>query len=256
MREGLAKDSRFSALEFSFDSGGLVRGALNEGDSSPINIQLIGKKQDVLFAIADKIKKAVQAIDGVVDARVIQRPNAPELTIVVDRAKAAELGLTQDDIMKSVIAATNSSITYNKKNFWIDPKNGMQYFVGVQYPETKFETKQDILNIPDHRAPQKTPIPLGNVASFVETEIPTEVHHVNLQPAIDLTHERGRAATWATSAMTLPRSWPSSARTSATAPGFPTIRSRRAKAILEGAKIRLTGEYTRMQDTFRNLGRG
>ena len=37
--------------------------------------------------------------------------------------------------MKSVIAATNSSIMYNKTNFWIDPKNGMQYFVGVQYPE-------------------------------------------------------------------------------------------------------------------------
>ncbi len=86
LREGLAKDPRFNSLEFSFDSGGLVRGALNEGVSSPINIQLRGKKQDVLFAIADKVKKAVQAVDGVVDARVIQRPNAPELTIVVDRA--------------------------------------------------------------------------------------------------------------------------------------------------------------------------
>ena len=138
-----------------------MRGALNEGTSSPINIQILGKNQDVLFAIADKIKKAVQDVDGVVDARVIQRPNAPELTIVVDRAKSAELGLTQDDIMKSVIAATNSSITYNKKNFWIDPKNGMQYFVGVQYPEKHVQDQTGHPEHSDHRAQAERADPAG-----------------------------------------------------------------------------------------------
>ncbi len=66
--------------------------------------------------------------------------------------------------MKSVIAATNSSITYNKTNFWIDAKTGKQYFVGVQYPEKKFQAKQDVLdNIPITSPKQKEPIPLGNV---------------------------------------------------------------------------------------------
>ena len=41
---------------------------------------------------------------------------------------AARLGLNQDDVMKNIIAATNSSITYTKKNFWIDPGTGNQYF--------------------------------------------------------------------------------------------------------------------------------
>jgi multidrug efflux pump subunit AcrB len=160
LRERFTKDKRFAALEFSFDSGGLVRGALNEGKSSPINIQLLGKNQETLFAVADRIKRAVADVDGVVDARVIQRPDAPQLNIEVDRVKAAGLNLTQDDIMKNVIAATNSSITYNKKNFWIDPVTTNQYFVGVQYPESKIKTINYLLNIPimsPLRAPQQSP---------------------------------------------------------------------------------------------------
>ena len=75
---------------------------------------------------------------GIVDARIIQRMNYPELMINVDRAKAAELGLTQGDVMRNVVAATNSSISFNKRNFWIDPVTHNQYFVGVQYPERIF----------------------------------------------------------------------------------------------------------------------
>jgi multidrug efflux pump subunit AcrB len=255
LREGLTKDPRFSSLEFSFDSGGLVRGALNEGASSPLNIQILGKKQDVLFTIADKIKSAVRDIDGVVDARIIQRPNAPELTLKVDRAKSAELGLTQDDIMKSVIAATNSSVTYNKNNFWIDPKNGMQYFVGVQYPESKFETRQDVLNIPVTGPNQKVPIPLSNVATLINTEIPTEVHHVNLQPAIDLTmNVEGRDLGHVSDDVA--RVLAQFGKDVGNGTWLPYNPKSQDRATLEGSKIRLTGEYSRMQETFRSLGGG
>ena len=64
----------FAQLEFSFDSGGLVRGALNEGKSSPINIQLVGKNQDVLFRLADKIKEAVKDVDGIVEPASCRSP--------------------------------------------------------------------------------------------------------------------------------------------------------------------------------------
>ena len=110
--------------------------------------------------LADRIKKAVQKVPGIVDARVLQKPDAPQLTIDVDRAKAACLGLNQDDIMTSVIAATNSSITYNKKNFWIDPVSGNQYFVGVQYPGQGLPEINDIVNIPITSPKQGVPIPL------------------------------------------------------------------------------------------------
>jgi multidrug efflux pump subunit AcrB len=256
LREGLAKDPRFESLEFSFDSGGLVRSALNEGASSPLNIQILGKDQDILFAVADKVQKAVAAVDGVVDARVIQRPNAPELTLVVDRAKAAFHGLSQDDIMKSVIAATNSSISYNKNNFWIDSRNGMQYFVGVQYRPEKFKTKQDVLNIPITSRTQDVPIPLWNVATIKDTEIPTEVHHVNLQSAIDVTmNVEGRDLGHVSEQVAGVLAQFGQAKGDAVWDLYDPDPAGNKK-ILEGCKIVLTGEYTRMQDTFRTLATG
>jgi len=52
--------------------------------------------------------------------------------------------------MKNVIAAFNSSIQFNKRNFWIDPIGGNQYFVGVQYPEADIKSIDTLMKYPDH----------------------------------------------------------------------------------------------------------
>ena len=50
--------------------------------------------------------------------------------------------------MKNVVAAFNSSIQFNKHNFWIDPMSNNQYFVGVQYPEKDIKSIETLLDIP------------------------------------------------------------------------------------------------------------
>jgi multidrug efflux pump subunit AcrB len=255
LRQKLKDNRSFALLEFSFDSGGLIRGALNEGKSSPINIQLVGKNPDnVLFTIADKIIHAVKGIDGIADPRVLEKPDAPELIIKVDRGAAAWSGLNQDEIMKSVIAATNSSIMYNKRVFWIDPKSGNQYFVGVQFRDQKFQTIQHLeeLTITNKKGES---IPLKNVARIERSKIPTEIHHVNLQPAIDLTmnvegRDLGHVCDDVARALA---PFGKKNKDGSWAPYDPRCKDGK---ILEGSRIVLTGEYTRMQETFRNLGGG
>jgi multidrug efflux pump subunit AcrB len=253
LREGFHK--RFKTLEFSFDAGGMVRSALNEGKSTPINIQLTGKKQAALYAVAEKIKREMEDIDGIVDPRIQQRLDAPELIIEVDRAKAAQLGLTQEDVMKNVIGATNSSITYNKKNFWIDPISHNQYFVGVQYPEAKINEIGDLLNIPITSPHQSDPIPLGNVATITNNEIPTEIHHVNIQPAIDLTmgvegRDLGHVSEDVQAVLDKFGQRTKKSGTWTVHDPF------RPSEELMGARIVLSGEYSRMQEAFTNLGVG
>jgi multidrug efflux pump subunit AcrB len=270
LRAGLAADRRFKDMDFSFDAGGLVRSALNEGKSTPINIQLTGKEQGLLARVAEKIKNDVARIDGVVDARVMQKLDSPELTLEIDRAKAAELGLSQDDVMKNVIAATNSSITYNKRNFWIDPVTSNQYYVGVQYPENKINNFSDILNIPVVSPNQKQPIPLSNVASIVPTRVPTEVHHVDLRPAIDLTmgvegRDLGHVSDDVVKVLQRygrkkPRdshkAWWRGLFDFSQAGRWQVIDPDNPGRVLKGSAIVLSGEYSRMQETFANLGVG
>ena len=78
LRDGLTKDPKFADLEFAFDAGGMIHAAMNEGKSTPISIRVTGKKQEIAHQVAAPIRERVAAIDGVVDARIIQRLNYPE----------------------------------------------------------------------------------------------------------------------------------------------------------------------------------
>ena len=261
LRTLLNKDAAFSDLEFAFDTGGMMHNAMNEGKSTPINVRVTGKKLDQSYDIASNIKAKVNQIDGVVDARIIQRLNYPEFMINVDRSKAADLGLNQDQVMKTVVAAFNSSIQFNKKNFWIDPVTHNQYFVGVQYRENDIKSLETLLDIPITSPVQKKPIPLRNLVSIDRTTVPTEVAHFNLQPTIELTmgvqgRDLGHVAADITKVLDefgKPSSDPTG---SFWAPYDPKAKDQDKKQTLKGTKIVLSGEYTRMNDTFRNLGIG
>ncbi len=188
LRTAFAADPKFDGLDFSFDSGGMIRGAMNEGKSTPINIRIDSKSLKQARDVARAIQLKVSAIKGVVDCRIRQRLDYPQFLIDVDRAKAAELGLTQADVMKNVVAALNSSIQFNKKNFWIDPVSKMQYFVGVQYPEEDIKDIETLLDIPVTSPVQGHPVPLRTlVRKPVRAEVPAEVTHTNLASTIDLT---------------------------------------------------------------------
>ena len=187
LREGFANNSEFSELEFAFDAGGMIRGAMNEGKSTPINIRILGKNLESAHKIAEAMQAEVRKIEGVVDCRIMQRLDYPEYIVEVDRAKAADLGLDQSDVMRNVVAAFNSSIQFNKRNFWIDPLTHNQYFVGVQYPEQDIKSVQTLLDIPITSPVQNRPIPLKNIVTLKRASVPAEVNHTNLQPTIDLT---------------------------------------------------------------------
>jgi multidrug efflux pump subunit AcrB len=256
LRRGFAAEAAFRELEFSFDAGGMIRGAMNEGKSTPINVRVAGKDLKQAHQIADAIRRQVRKIPGVVDTRIVQRLNYPQYYIEVDRAKAADLGLTQADVMQNVVAALNSSIQFNKRNFWIDPISHNQYYVGVQYPEEDIESIQTLMNIPVTSAAQKKSIPLRNVATVRRNSVPAEITHSNLQPTIDLTmgvYGRDLGHVSDDVAAVLDRFGKPKAR-GQWQPYDPSKTGKRS--LLTGSHITLSGEYARMQDTFRNLGMG
>jgi len=257
LRTALRDDPRFRELEFAFDAGGMIRSAMNEGKSSPINIRLSAKDMPQARSIAESIKHELAAIDGVVDARIIQRLDYPEYIIEVNRAKVADLGLNQAEVMKNVVSALNSSIQFHKKNFWIDPVSKNQYFVGVQYFENEIDSVDTLLDVPITSATQSTAIPLRNIAEIRRSFVPTEITHNNLQSTIDLTmgvHGRDLGHVAADVAVLLD-SFGAPKSSGVWLPYDPADHSAN-RSVLKGATIELSGEYSRMQETFASLGFG
>ena len=268
LRETFVHSPDFSDLEFSFDAGGMIRAAMNEGKSTPLNIRITGKDLEKSHMVAAKIKEEATKINGVVDCRIIQRLDYPEYIVDVDRAKAADLGLTQKEVMENLVAALNSSIQFNKKNFWIDPVTHNQYYVGVAYPEADITDLETLLDVPINSPSQKTSIPLRNMASVRPHKVPAEITHTTLQPTIDLTmgvHGRdlGHVADDVYKVLAgfgqpvkdkmLWGLW-TAPRRGVWTPYDPAVTD--AKTPLEGGHITLSGEYSRMNDTFINLGTG
>jgi multidrug efflux pump subunit AcrB len=261
LREGLGEGDEFTDLDFAFDTGGMIRGAMNEGKSTPLNVRITGKDLERNMKIAERIQAEVRQVKGVVDCRIQQRLDYPQYFMEVDRAKAANLGLTQSDVMRNVVAAFNSSIQFNKRNFWIDPISHNQYYVGVQYPEADIKSLETLLQVPITGPAQKKPIPLGNLITLKRTTVPAELVHATLQPTIDLTmnvHERDLGSVADDVAEVV-------GRFGVVAPPQPGVVGKvwvpfdpdaLGEVPLEGSKITLSGEYARMQETFRHLGLG
>ena len=71
----------------------------------------------------------------------------PAININIDRVRASELGVSVNDISRSLIASTSSS-RYTEKNIWLDPKVGLSYSVQVEVPEYQMSSLNDMREIP------------------------------------------------------------------------------------------------------------
>jgi multidrug efflux pump subunit AcrB len=231
---------RFPGIEFSFDTGGMMTAALNGGLPSPINIQVEGNDLEVAHEIAQKIRRFATTVRGTADVRIQQRLDAPEIKVDVDRVKAAQVGLTQEAIVKNIVTALNSSINF-APSFWIDERNGNHYFIGTQYREEDITSLDTVLDIPITSTKQPVPIPLRNLARFSRGTVPSEVNHLNITRVTDVyVNVRGRDV--GSVAGDIERY-------------IDRIRTDRSE-VPEGYYIHMRGEVKAMRDSFQSLGFG
>ena len=257
LRTAFAADERFTGLEFSFDAGGMIADAMNEGKPTPINIRVESNSPEKARTVAQNIQKKVERVPGVVDCRILQRLDYPEYIIDVDRQKAADLGLDQADVMKNVVAALNSSIQFNKKNFWIDPVSHNQYFVGVQYPEADIKTVATLLDVPITSPVQKMTVPLRNIASLRRAAVPAEVTHLNLAPTIDLAlGVHGRDLGHVGDDVNAIVAQFGEVRPGEAGVWTPYDPDAKDEQPMEGSQLSISGEYSRMKEMFSSLGLG
>ena len=179
---------KFPGIEFSFDTGGMLTAALNLGLPSPINIKVQGTKLEEAHAIAEAIAAVVKDVPGAVDVRVAQPLDYPALRIEVDRVKAGFLGITQDEVIKNIVTALNSSVNFAPA-FWISPKNGNHYFTGAQYREEEIESVETLMDIPISMM-TKSGVPqtalLKDIARIERTKAPAVIDHRNITRTIDV----------------------------------------------------------------------
>ncbi len=226
---------QFHDIRFAFDVGGMLAAALNFGLSSPIDIQVEGNDLRTARRIAEEVREKAGQVGGAVDVRIQQDSEYPEIDIQVDRIRAANLGLTPQDIVKNVVSSLVSSVNFNPA-FWIDDRTGNHYFLGVQYPEKEISSLDTIRDIPITSLSQKQPIQLRNIATLNRTTTVSEVNHLNITRVVDVyVNAEGRDVGSVAA----------------------DIERRLAEIkVPPGYSIRMRGEVSSMRESFGSLGLG
>ncbi|QDV40425.1 Cobalt-zinc-cadmium resistance protein CzcA [Stieleria neptunia] len=185
LREKLAAD--YPLEEFLFVSGGIVNMALNEGVPTPISVQVSAGTLGQCRDAAERIVRAIRPIAGTEDVQIAQSLDYPQFDVQVDRTRAKYLGLDQEEVAQTVLTALGSSVGYSP-TIWIDPKSGVDFFMGVQYENNTFESLDEIRNIPLSLNTPDGPItiPLSNVATVNRVNIPGEIAHYNISRVNDV----------------------------------------------------------------------
>ena len=184
LREKLPR--QFPQLQFFFQPADIVDQVLNFGEPAPIDVRVAGSDQQETYALAQRLTRKLAAVPGIVDVHVFQVPDAPALTVDVDRALATQVGMTQRETANNVLVATNSSAQVSP-NFWVDPRNGVSYPLVVQQPTYSIQSAQDLKTLPVSVAEGGSQEQLlMNLSDFGRRTVPMVTSQLNIRPVFDV----------------------------------------------------------------------
>jgi len=192
LRERLPRE--FPGTSFAFLPADIVTQILNFGLPSPIDVQVIGPNVEANRAYADALLRRIARVNGVADARIQQAFNAPTLNVVVDRARASQVGLSERDVATSLQDTLAGSIQ-TAPTFWLNPKNGVSYPIVAQSPQYWVDSLSGLETVPASQGESKQL--LGGVATVTRGYSDAVVSHYAVQPVIDIfatNHERDLGA--------------------------------------------------------------
>jgi multidrug efflux pump subunit AcrB len=185
LRRKLASD--LPELSLYFQTGGLVDSVVNQGLPAPLDIQVSDNDMAEGYKIARDIALELKGSKRVSDVLIPQDIDYPGLELNIDREQASLLGLSPKDVVNNVITALTSDGMI-APSYWIDPKNGNNYMLTVQYSNEKIAsmTMSDFRNIPLRANSSTKYTPLQSVARIDPINTPTEVDHYQIRRVIDV----------------------------------------------------------------------
>lgn len=203
LRNRLAKDMPTVAI--SFESGDIVGQVMNFGSPTPIEATVSGPKYTEDKEYAAKLLVEMKKIPHLRDVQYGQPQDYPTVDINVDRRRAGQMGVTINDVGRSVLAATSSS-RFMVPNYWADPKSGVGYQVQVEIPQSLMNSADAVKNIPAMSNGSLHPL-VSDVAEVKYGTAPGEMDRYNMQRMATITanvqgEDLGRAASQVQAAIT------------------------------------------------------
>jgi len=181
-------NDNFPGCVIYFQSADIVNQVLNFGLSAPLDVQIQFPDYYKSYEYARTLRDQMKSIPGVEDVAIKQVLDYPAFKVDVDRVRAAQLGLTQQDVANDILISLSSS-TMVGPSFFINPSNSVNYPVVIQTPYQKIGSVQDLMNTPITKAgisfnnninPSPTDLPVAQTQTLGNLAKVTNITQFNL----------------------------------------------------------------------------
>lgn len=149
-------------------------------------IQLVGEDLEQLNELQQQLRQQLQSLPGVQNARADFVTGAPELQVIPNRERIAEVGLSEFEIGTAVEAALGG-VTASE---FVDGRRELD--VTVELLNTFVETPEQLRQLAIYTGQGQ--VQLSDVAEVIETTGAEAINHVDLERAITLTVSLEREA--------------------------------------------------------------
>ncbi|MDE2322232.1 MAG: efflux RND transporter permease subunit [candidate division NC10 bacterium] len=169
----------------SFEAGDIVSQIMNFGAPTPIEIAINGPNLAANRTFAERVMAEVKQVSSLRDLQFGQPLDYPTVDLTVDREHAGWLGVTVEQVGRSLAAATSSS-RYIQPNYWRDPTSGVAYQVQVEIPQSRIRSIGDLESVPVMSNGAAGPL-VRDVAQISYGTMPGEYDRYNQQRMITIT---------------------------------------------------------------------
>jgi multidrug efflux pump subunit AcrB len=154
---------------------------LASGSPTTFEVRFIGRDVPGNLKLANELIERFKKIPGAVDVNLREVLGLPEFYLEIDRARASQLGITQQDAVNSLLSFLGSGGTVST-SFWADPVNGSSYDVQIIAPPKTVNSPQQLLDLPITPSGGGERVLLGAFAKLGERKNPASISRTTLQP--------------------------------------------------------------------------
>jgi len=175
----------FPGVAMFFDPGGLVKRVTSFGSQKSIDVEIYGYDFEKARGVIRQVEDAMHKIPGIADIEVSREENYPEINVVVDREKAALLGISETDVANAVLFSLNGN-GQTDPIIYTDPQNGNEYYISAWLAEEHRKNLTDLDNIL-LTTKAGEPVLLKNVASLKLNAGPVKIDRKYFQRVVHIT---------------------------------------------------------------------
>ncbi|MBK9111879.1 MAG: efflux RND transporter permease subunit [Nitrospira sp.] len=175
----------FPGVAMFFDPVGLVKRVTSFGSQKSIDVEIYGYDFEKARTVIHQVQDLMHKIPGMADIEVSREENYPEVNVVVDREKAALLGISETDVANAVLFSLNGNGQTDPIIF-TDPQNGNEYYISAWLAE---EHRKDLSAIEHVLLTTKNgePVLLKNLATLKLNAGPVKIERKYFQRVVHIT---------------------------------------------------------------------